>query len=192
MNQIKFEYGCFYHIFNRGNNLENLFIEQRNYNLFLDLMKKYLLQVADVYAYCLMKNHFYLLIKIKEKEEIADRNMQEKPFLGFSHFLNSYTQKFNKTYNRKGSLFQEGLKRMLVTDKNYFVQLVAYIHLNPIKHKFYDSLNYPYSSYNAMISKGKTLLKRDELMRLFGNFDNFIAWHDERKILREILLTLEE
>jgi len=190
MKQDTFEYGVVYHVFSRGNNLENIFKEPRNYDLFLNLIKKYLLKVADVYAYCLLNNHFHLLVKIKEKTNIEDKSMQEKPYLGFSHFLNSYTQAINKAYNRKGSLFQKQLKRFRVTDANYFIQLVAYIHLNPIKHGFSDSLKYPYSSYNAMISNKKTLLKRDEVLHYFDNTENFNYWHDFQKIKHESILSL--
>lgn len=192
MKQKTFEHDCFYHVFSRGNNLEPIFKEEQNYTLFLDLIKKYLLNIADIYAYCLMSNHFHLLIKIKRKEDITDKKMSEKPHLGFSHLLNSYTQKINKTYNRKGSLFQEGLKRSKITNQEYFTQLVAYIHLNPIKHKFSNSLNYSYSSYNAIASKSPTLLKRKELLYYFNDLDNFKAWHDEQKIKLKILSHIED
>ena len=52
------ESGSIYHFYNRGNNKENIFIEERNYNYFLQLVKKYLLPIADIYAYCLLKKSF--------------------------------------------------------------------------------------------------------------------------------------
>ena len=193
MSQIKFEYGSYYHIFNRGNNYENIFKEPRNYDLFLELMIKYLLPVADIFAYCLLGNHFHLLIRIKNKEEIFDTKMQEKPYLGFSHLFNSYTQKINKTYNRKGSLFQEHPKRQLITDNEYFIQVVAYIHLNPIKHGFSDTLNYYYSSYNAIISEKDTLLARDKVLELFGSKEVFKDWHNIQKLKHsELRLIISE
>ena len=190
MKQDMFEHGVVYHVFNRGNNAESVFKEQKNYVLFLDLIKKHLLKTADIYAYCLLNNHFHLLVKIKDKSEIIEKPLQEKPYLGFSHFLNSYVQTINKVYNRKGSLFQEHLKRSRVTDDDYFIQLIVYIHLNPIKHGFSDNLNYPYSSYNAMISNQKTLLKRQEVLQYFGDIENFKYWHDFQKIKREEVLFL--
>jgi REP element-mobilizing transposase RayT len=187
MSQEKFEYNRFYHVFNRGNNSESIFKEQRNYDLFLGLIKKYLLPVADVYAYCLMDNHFHLLVRIKDKDEIMDGRKQEKPYLGFAHLFSSYTQKINKTYNRKGSLFQEQLKRQIITDNDYFIQLVAYIHLNPVKHGFSDTLDYYYSSYNALLSDKKTLLARDEVFGFFGDKKTFIDWHNLQKLKHENL-----
>jgi putative transposase len=60
-----FEAGQYYHIYNRGNNKENIFIEEKNYNYFLEKIKKYILPIADVYAYCLLKNHFSYRFKNK-------------------------------------------------------------------------------------------------------------------------------
>ena len=58
--------GKFYHIYNRGNNSENLFREPRNYQHFLDLYDRYIRPVAETYAWCLMPNHFHLLVRIRE------------------------------------------------------------------------------------------------------------------------------
>ena len=192
MKQDFFEHGVVYHVFNRGNNLESIFKEPKNYDLFLNLIKKYLLKVADVYAYCLLDNHFHLLVKIKKESEIEEKSLQKKPYLGFSHFLNSYTQAINKAYNRKGSLFQEHLKRIRITDDDYFIQLIAYIHLNPVKHGFSDSLEYPYSSYNAMISNKRTLLKRNEVLYYFDDVENFKYWHDFQKIKHKNIISLQD
>ena len=60
------EPGNFYHIYNRGNNKENIFFEEKNYYYFLKKFDEYLSAFSDVYAYCLMPNHFHFLIKIKE------------------------------------------------------------------------------------------------------------------------------
>ncbi len=63
--------GKFYHIYNRGNNRENIFIEQRNYNYFLEQWQKHVSLVSDTYAYCLMKNHFHFLVRIHDAMEIS-------------------------------------------------------------------------------------------------------------------------
>ncbi len=52
--------GVYYHIFNRGTNRENVFIEERNYRYFLQLYLKYIEAVAETFAFCLLKNHFHL------------------------------------------------------------------------------------------------------------------------------------
>ena len=61
--------GTYYHIYNRGNNRENLFVENGNYTYFLERYFKYIEPVACTYAYCLMRNHFHLLIRTKAEEE---------------------------------------------------------------------------------------------------------------------------
>jgi hypothetical protein len=58
-------YGEYYHIYNRGNNRENVFIEERNYPYFLKLYAKHVEPIADTYAYCLLRNHFHVLVRIK-------------------------------------------------------------------------------------------------------------------------------
>jgi len=66
----KIEYGRYYHIYNRGINSCNLFEENMNYEYFLNLYEKYVYPIADTYAWCLMKNHFHFLVRIKEKNEL--------------------------------------------------------------------------------------------------------------------------
>ena len=66
-------YDTYYHIYNRGVNREDIFVEERNYDLFLRLFEKHLLPVADLFAYCLLKNHFHISVRIKSEEEILER-----------------------------------------------------------------------------------------------------------------------
>jgi len=70
------ETGKMYHLYNRGNNRENLFYKKENYHYFIRQFDKYLSSFVDVYAYCLLPNHFHFLIKIKEEDEIF-RNIRE-------------------------------------------------------------------------------------------------------------------
>lgn len=185
MKQDYFEPGVVYHVFNRGNNQENIFIEERNYIYFLTLMKKYLLPVADIYAYCLLKNHFHLVLRIKDEDKLPEK-FKTRPYLAFSNFFNAYTKAINNAYHRKGSLFQEHPQRIRVEDDNYLIQLIAYVHLNPVKHKFTEDFkNYPYSSYMAYISNKATSIERDYIMSLFGDKQNFEFWHDWNKLTLE-------
>ena len=66
----KIEYGTYYHIYNRGNNKTDIFKSKVDYLHFLSLIQKYVLLVADIYCYALMKNHFHFLVRIKESAEI--------------------------------------------------------------------------------------------------------------------------
>ena len=68
-----FETGYYYHIYNRGNNQENIFIEDINYEYFIILIKKYLIETCNIYAYCLLPNHFHILFQIKSLSELSEQ-----------------------------------------------------------------------------------------------------------------------
>jgi hypothetical protein len=71
------QYGQYYHIYSRGTNGENIFVEERNYRHFLRLYTRYVSPVADTFAYCLLRNHFHLLGRIKTLDELVDRLKRE-------------------------------------------------------------------------------------------------------------------
>ncbi len=167
---------CYYHIYNRGNNKEDIFKEVVNYYYFLDLMKKYIVPVTDVLSYCLMKNHFHLLIHTKELE--TGRTFSQS----LSNLCNAYTKAINKKYNRTGSLFQVRFKRKKVTDEKYLKQLIVYINLNPVYHEFENDIYaYQYSSLRLLLSKGKTFICRREVLELFDGLENFQYYLQSKK-----------
>lgn len=173
------EHECFYHIYNRGNNGEDIFLEHGNYLYFLKLTTKYILPVADVYSYCLLKNHFHLLIRIKEQPKNAEQN--------FSNLFNSYAKAFNKKYGRTGKLFEERFKRKKIDQDSYLTEMVYYIHANPQKHKLIDDFrNYQYSSYISLTSKKNTGLKREDVLEWFGGTEMFQEYHLAKKISLDI------
>lgn len=159
-------FGTYYHIYNRGVNGENIFVEERNYDLFLRLYEKHISPVANTFAYSMLRNHFHMCLQTKSEEEILDikktlrvssvnhrhdkkddtANQEEgqsrKP-LGsqyisdqFSNFFNSYAKTINKAYGRTGSLFQHPFGRVPITSDRQFWNVIAYIHQNPQKHGF--------------------------------------------------------
>ena len=65
-------YNTCYHVYNRGVNGENIFIEERNYDLFLKLYEKHLSPVTDLFAYCMLRNHFHVSVRIKSEDEILE------------------------------------------------------------------------------------------------------------------------
>lgn len=182
MKQIVFEPDVAYHVYNRGNNRENIFKEEKNYPYFISLFAKHLLPIADVYAYCLMKNHFHFVLRIKDVEFLEEK-YQRKPHLAFSNLFNAYTKSINKMYKRSGSLFQEHLKRIPIEDEIYLKQLVAYVHLNPVKHNFSDNFRlYLHSSYKAYVEGENSIVKSDYIISLFENMENFEYFHDLNKL----------
>jgi len=182
MKYIKLEKEKYYHIFNRGNNKENIFLEDQNYLYFMSLYKKYIYPIADTFAFCLMPNHFHFLVRIKDdKTSMGSETfgISNRPvWKPFADFFNSYSKAFNKKYNRTGSLFEYKFKRNEVNTFDYLRELVIYIHRNPVKHRFADDYkNYKYSSYQAIKGKAKTEVCKDEVINWFDSVENFIFCH---------------
>ncbi|SDE06432.1 transposase [Pedobacter soli] len=173
---IPLEYEAYYHIYNRGNNSEIIFREEDNYLYFLKLLKKYISPVADIFVYCLLNNHFHLLIKIRGEEHCG--GSVEK---SFSNLFNAYAKAFNKRYDRTGKLFEERFKRRKIEDEEYLTELIYYIHSNPQKHKVLpDFRDYPYSSFNSILSDRATSLKREEVIKWFDGLSGFKEYHQKK------------
>lgn len=196
MSSIPLEPGFFYHIHNRGNNKENIFKEARNYIYFLTKLKQYLLDISEIYAYCLMPNHFHLVLKIKTYEELPSdyQTGKKRMHQPFSNMFNAYTKAINKATSRTGSLFQEHFGRHVINDDSYLQHVIMYVHLNAVKHGFTnDYKKYPYSSFNSLISDAQTHLQRQCIMELFGDKENFIFCHRAQQYhLRNQLTEIEE
>lgn len=173
----------------RANNKEKLFNVERNYHFFLEKWQKYLDDFINVWAYCLMPNHFHFLVRVKKVEELKlllqDSKVQRISDLVSNQFRKlfiSYTKSFNKTYDRTGSLFQKPFKRIEVDTKNYLKHLIHYIHHNPIHHGFVENYeNWPYSSYLAIINESHTKIKRQRVLNLFGGKEPFLSYHEKMK-----------
>jgi len=189
-------HGRYYHIYNRGNNGIDVFLEAENYYHFLRLYAKYIEPIAETYAWCLLKNHFHILVRIKEKTEIVESELTYtttenpkiiNPSKQFSHLFNAYTQAVNKRHNRTGSLFETTFQRKLVSSEKYFQRLIFYIHNNPVHHGFVKQMSlYPWSSFETMLSSKPTKLRRNEVIELFGDVENFILYHNQQQNLNEI------
>jgi putative transposase len=190
------QYGLYYHIFNRGTNGEDVFTEKRNYLFFMQRYAKYIEPVAFTYAYCLLKNHFHILVRIKTPEEQQTLKVSEtkvlEPSRQFSHLFNAYAKAFNKLYGRTGSLFEHPFHRIEVETDAHFQSLVVYIHQNPQKHGFVDdSRTWPYSSYQALLSRQPTRVQRDAVLEWFGGLDSVLLSHTsdiQEDTIRPIML----
>ena len=164
--------GYTYHIYNRGINGENIFLNDDNKSYFLKLLDKYLTGVCSVFAYCLMNNHFHLLLTINSDDEVATQAL--------SNFFNAYAKAFNKATGRTGSLFEKHFKRIRIEDENYLRQLVIYIHLNPKHHFNTEFEDFKFSSYASFLSGKETKLNKQEVIELFGDLDNFEVAHKQK------------
>ena len=179
-NQAPLNFGTFYHIYNRGNNHENVFLQERNYAYFMELWWKHTYQIAETYSYCLLKNHFHVTGYIKAKEDISIETKIKETSQYFANFFNAYTRGVNIATGRSGALFEVPFKRIPVTNEKYLMQLIAYIHQNPQKHKFVDDFrDWNYSSYHDLIGNNPTRLQRNKVLSLFGSKEDFIRIHQE-------------
>lgn len=192
------EHGQFYHIYNHGVGGRDLFADPNNYEYFLGLYDKHLSPVVETYAWVLMKNHFHLLVRIKEESEVVvsftpDRVLNPvrgkryyinelkigTPSQQFSKLFNAYAQAYNKYSQTHGTLFERPFRRKLVDSDDYRKRVVVYIHNNPVHHGFCKhSLEYPWSSYLACTTEKLTKVKREEVVGWFGGRAGFVAAHD--------------
>ncbi|MBN1303166.1 MAG: transposase [Anaerolineales bacterium] len=185
------QFGAYYHIYNRGNNRENLFVQDRNYPYFMKLYARHILPVAETFAYCLMPNHFHLLIRTRTEEEqvkissvlktepISLKKVRQ-PSRAFNNMFIAYARAFNKATGRTGVLFETPFHRKQVTSDAYFQRLIVYIHANPQKHGFVkDFRDWKWSSYGVLGSGKTTNLERTAVLDWFGDRETFKVVHEQ-------------
>lgn len=189
-----------YHIYNRGVEKRTIFLDKSYYQHFLETLAFYrqeqnqrlsyhlsyhlkgahLLQsprkeerrLVTVLAYCLIPNHFHLVLR-----QLADGGISKFASL----ILNSYTKYFNTRLERVGPLFQGTFKAKLIETTESFLQVTRYIHLNVLE--LYPShlegerflRDYPYSSYKIFIGaeEKNPLCQRSEILDLAGNLNSY-------------------
>ena len=162
-----FASGYFYHIFNRGVEKRDIFLDKRDYLRFLETLDFYRLfptptklsdfrrnknkymknvqqdEIVKLYCYCLMPNHYHLLVQ--QLEESGITNFLRK-------LSDSYTKYFNTKYERIGPLFQGTFKARSVETDEYLLYLSKYIHKNSFLLKMWKGKIYPFSSYNHYLT----------------------------------------
>jgi putative transposase len=170
---LRIEYeNAFYHVMNRGRGHENTFLSDDDFKRFLYCIEQASLRFnIEVHSYCLMTNHYHLLIKTPEAN--LGRAMK--------HINGLYTQYFNRTHNTDGALFRGRYKAVLVDADNYLLHVSRYIHRNPIETStpLVDNLiKYKWSSYPAFIQKAQPAkwLIRDFIFSLQGKKRKYTAY----------------
>ena len=130
---------AWYHVMNRGRRGEELFTCKEDFNTFIDLLKDLVDEYkVNIAAYCLMSNHYHLLIQTPGAN--ISRSMR--------HLNGIYTQRYNRRHNYDGQLFRGRYKCILVDADSYLLELVRYIHRNPLEAGMVDNMNkYLYSSH---------------------------------------------
>ena len=183
--RIKIEPEKFYHIWNRGNNRENLFYNSANYEYFLRMYAEMLDPVVETYAFCLLPNHFHLLIRTRtfprsiEVSPWGETSKKANPVSqAFQRLFTAYSQAINVQQHRTGSLFQKPFKRLEVKSSKQLANLVHYIHTNPQRHRIIDDFRqYPWSSYERILLTKPSKLKKEEVLAWFNNKENYLNYH---------------
>jgi REP element-mobilizing transposase RayT len=161
---LRVEYpGAFYHVINRGHRREKLYASTRDYEKFLQYLEKAAERFALItHTYCLMGNHYHLLVETPEPN--LSMTMQ---------WLNvSYATYFNRKQDRSGHLFQGRFKAILIDADAYLTHLSRYIHLNPVRAGIINTPGqYRWSSYPAFIGvqRSPKFLMTDVLLENFGS-----------------------
>ncbi len=170
-----------------------MFKNNGNYEFFLRKYDHYLSHVVDTYAYCLLGNHFHLLVRVKDlatphpqdlttSEKLSNQPTHDIVSHAFRRFFQSYAMAFNKQQERTGTLFQTPFKRALVDNDNYFTQLIYYIHANPQLHGLVkDFRDWQWSSYGNIITEKQGKLKKEDVIKWFGNRESYQQFHSENQ-----------
>lgn len=179
---IPFVNGEFYHLYTRGVEKQQTFSDRRDYSHFVEALFYYQIQnpkprfsthrrskvfpidtskkIAEIICYCLMPNHFHLLVK-----QLQDGGIPEL----MRKLLLSTTKYRNTKYNRKGSLFQVPFKAVLIESEEQLLHVSRYIHLNPLVSLLTKDLKlYPWSSYlDYQGLNNNPALKKEEILNFF-------------------------
>jgi len=182
----------YYHVFNRGVEKRKIFLNNRDFSRFLKTLSFYqnenvkhrfswrdrsgkntenTTNITDIIAYCLMPNHFHLLLKQTKKEGITTLLRRS---------CNSYTKYFNTKHKRIGPLFQGVFKAKLIESDEQLIHTMRYIHLNPfVKKPRTRPLDYPYSSYNEYLGDDNLLCSKSFINDWFKTRESFKTFHED-------------
>lgn len=198
--------GSYYHVYNHANGREDLFLIPDNYHFFLRRYRELVEPVARLYAWCLMPNHFHLLVKVRSPEELRRAQEEFRQLTAnrqsgvriiqqgtvsydekllsqfaskcFSNLFNSYTQAFNRQQGRKGSLFMQNMKRLEVRGHESLSRVIRYIHVNPVRHQFVaNAESWPYSSFRYLNDLASGQEDKKEIWDFFGGGQGFQTFH---------------
>ncbi|XWK86194.1 MAG: transposase [Phormidium sp.] len=184
--EVILQAGNYYHVYNRGNNRQAIFFERENYLYFLRQLRNYLItNGTDIIAYCLMPNHYHLLVYLQTD------NFSEL----MQAFSLSYTKSINKRYERVGSLFQGRFQAIHVDREEYLLYLTRYIHLNPVSANIVEKAeDWEFSSYQEYIDlRPGTLPKLERVRSQLSSADAYRSFVESdlgEKVIKH--LTFEE
>lgn len=178
--------GAWYHVMNRGRRGEEIYSGPDDFESFIELLKESIeLWDVRVSAYCLMTNHYHLLI------QTAEANLSR-----FMRHLNGvYTQRYNRAHGCDGQLFRGRYKAILVEEDSYLLELVRYIHRNPLRAVMVGKIDqYAWCSHPGYLSSADkwSWLHKDFILAMLAvdikkrlkAYREFIAQGDSEEILQ--------
>lgn len=180
----------YYHVYARGSSRQEIFLSSEDYEYFLQLFRRYLsaekivdgagkpyvklFDDIEMLAYCLMRNHFHLLI-YQHKEGSMQRLMRG--------VMTGYSRYFNHRYQRSGPLFESRYKASIVTSDSYLRHISRYIHLNPKSWQGYSHSSLPY--YRDGITSD--WLRPHRMLELFPSREAYVEFLADYESRRDIL-----
>ena len=177
-----YQKGNYYHVFNRGCNKEKICFNNQDYKSLLKKIKQTIeVYEIEVIAYCLMPNHYHFLLY-----QVSDKPVSE----WLKSLFSGYVQIINRKYNRAGTLFERSAKPKLISNDEYLINVIHYIHSNPIKHGLIDHPNaWEFSSLNDYLGNWKGFISKKVLENYFHEnwtYQNSFQDYLESKIYLEI------
>ena len=187
MRKLRFHAGQYYHLYNRGVNRQPIFFNDGNWAYFLERLRHYASpELIDIVAYCLMPNHYHLLVYLKI-DALSAKIMQP--------FGISYTKAVNKQQRRDGPLFQGRFEAKLVDREGYLMGLSSYIHLNPVMAGLVERPeDWVFSSYRDYVGlREGTLPNPDVVLSQFASRRIYAEWveayiEENRKLIEGLML----
>lgn len=172
-----------YHVISRGNNKQWIFKTKEDKDKFLEILYSYVKDEIVLYTWCVMDNHVHIIIQIPFN--------QLSKIIG--HMNTTYTTYYKTKYNHTGHVFQGRFLSEPINTEEYLLQVIKYIHNNPLKAKMINLLEeYEWSSYKWFLKRHSSRLTIDVMGSYFANCESkFLMFHQQESTV-EIMDTKEE
>jgi putative transposase len=195
---MRFESGQFYHIYNQGNNKQQLFLEPDNYEYFKQLIVHYIKPNCQIISWCLMPNHYHFLI-LTNDESVKEKTVGSLKIQylsnGFRLLQSTYSHAINKRFSRSGSMFRQRYKSKHIDtgkDGKYLNACFNYIHQNPVAASLVHSIeDWKYSSFKTYLLGHDDELTEQTTGRKFLEIDNTTFYIESTAKLRVDLKDIE-
>jgi len=179
---VSFDAGLIFHLLCRGHNRNPIFYDTEDYLHFLQGMKRFLLPVVDILVYCLMPNHYPLLVRIRD--HVQDPGLLSN---AMQRLIISHTSYMNRKYGRSGALFQGRFQSRQITEHAYLRTVCIFIHGNPVKDGLVSQPeDWIYSNYREWIGqRDGTLVNRRFIEEYFDSSGKYAGWvHEALRVKR--------